>query len=617
VLLNPEGAKVPRYLVSEAQTIQLESATPREIAEHWLENRTAWARETFPTSPELVPPEHRLGLRMIEKGVAHSIIGKDRYEALASSGLFGQLVDTSNNLVRASLIYLNPSYVPRNFTGNLAFLELQQVSPFLVAHNLRRASKHLSDLSSEQLNWITTEAGGGAARELAHEAQGFLSKPLTRIADVQGAGADRLPRIAAWLYEADKRGYRTAKQIEMLRKEKRLEPVLNEISEAAQQAMVKFTRAPVKWRRIVRRAIFISSWLEGAGRYVGRLALDRPLAARGAAEIRGRVEDQQKRVFGKGKDIVQGVLPISGPVSKYGTKVAKSVNLTSMSPVGQAFEIGQAIKNAATGDHASKVQLQNFVQPLLIAAIEGSTGINTYYGRHYPQGQGFGNIVSQNLLGTKERPAVPLASAVATMLRGPQASPSGPVAKQSNYIPEYGVIAGLKQAFLGSARERQVNLPAVQAKGAALAAQNLPPAKRAYASVFKRRNAFYSEMKRLGQLDDGKMPARLKQAFNVEAERQGMYAHGVDAARAKPGTAEYHFAKFGADTHLLVAHHQVDEAEGKKMLAWAERHRDDVEKLKDARRYISEEYYQAENAPLWLINESKKYLEQQGAKGLR
>ncbi len=459
VLLNPQGAKVPRYLTAEKQALRLDNATVGEVAQDWLDARTSWRDEVFPSSVANVPEEHRLGLRVIDKKLAKGIIGIERFNVLADRSILVRVLDFSNNVNRAALIYLNPSYIPKNFAGNLAFLHLQQLSPFLVGSNLRRASVRMSDLSPVTLDTIVTEAGGGAARELAHEATGALSKPLTHIADFQGAGADRLPRIAAWLYEADRRGFKTAQQIEQLLHEQQLLPLLNEVSDAAQQAMVKFGRAPLRWRRIAGKAIFIFPWIEGATRYVPRLVLDRPLSARIASGVRDRLEEYQKQVFGDAKNVVPGRIPYGHPFSKYGTQVVKTINTTSLSPVGQASSVVNATRNAISGDYTAPDQLSAFIQPTATALVEALSGVDLYNRRAYPAGQGFGNILSQELLGTAQRPGIPLAAAVATALRSqPQ------TAGRTTLVPQSGIVAALQQLLYGSAKPGVlVNLPAAAA----------------------------------------------------------------------------------------------------------------------------------------------------------
>ncbi len=464
MLLNPEGAKVPRYLTAERQGLRLEDSTVGEVAQRWIGDRTAWADELFPgwndpAKAAQLAQEHPLGLRMLDRKVGRAMIGIHRFNALADRNILLRVLDFSNNINRAALIYLNPSYIPKNFAGNLAYLHLQQLSPFLVAQNLRRASIRMSDLSPETLDTIATEAGGGAARELAHQATGAFSKPLTKIADIQGAGADRLPRIAAWLYEADKRGFKSAQQIDQLLHQPELRPILNEVSEGAQQAMVKFSRAPNSWRYIASKAIFIFPWVEGATRYVPRLVLDRPLSARIAYGVRQRLQEYQKQVFGDATSAVPGRIPYGHPFSKYGTRVVKTINTTSLSPTGQAASVVNAIENAATGNFAAPDQLSSFIQPTAAALLEAATGTNFYNRRAFPGGQGFGNILSQELLGTTNRPGIPIASAIATALRHqPQ------YAGKTTLVPSAGIMAAVQQLLYGSARPGVlVNLPAATA----------------------------------------------------------------------------------------------------------------------------------------------------------
>ncbi|MBA2297583.1 MAG: hypothetical protein H0W14_06045, partial [Actinobacteria bacterium] len=54
------------------------------------------------------------------------------------------------------------------------------------------------------------------------------------------------------------------------------------------------------------------------------------------------------------------------------------------------------------------------------------------------------------------------------------------------------------------------------------------------------------------QLRSGKLPKRLRTAFNLEAERQGLIASARKGTR--PATVEFHRAGYEANLRFLVKH---------------------------------------------------------------
>jgi hypothetical protein len=134
--------------------------------------------------------------------------------------------------------------------------------------------------------------------------------------------------------------------------------------------------------------------------------------------------------------------------------------------------------------------------------------------------------------------------------------------------------------------------------------------------VFKRRQSFYDAMKQQGHLENGRMPQSLRDAFNIEAARQARTPARRIVRTRSPGRPSITSPGSRSTRTSCSSHGQIDRAEAHQMLGG---------RTARARRRGAQgrtagtcqtRYYQADNGFLTLINESKKYLEQHGAKNL-
>ena len=202
-------------------------------------------------------------------------ISKTQRRAWQAAGLG---VDAANDFVKASILYLNPSYVPVQFVGNLGMALLQQ--GFLMPRNLWRAGTLHRSL--EAIDRVTIDHlmqhGIFSSTSMYTGLGEFIKQTFGKWAN---AAADWLPRRAAFLHEAYREGLDT-KDIAHLLSQARLNDesalkTLNLIVQRANAAMVDFDRMTPLERETINRIVFFYPWIRGATHYSARFMADHPV----------------------------------------------------------------------------------------------------------------------------------------------------------------------------------------------------------------------------------------------------------------------------------------------------------------------------------------------------
>lgn len=607
---NPEGVNLPRRF-KDATEEDLSAMTPKEFAKAMAENEAALNADLFPSEADLanLPDRIRAKVRQVDVKIKESLEASGQHgEALSA---LARIFDTTNNTTKMGLIYIKGSYVPTNFTGNAGFLTLQQghrALPNLVRSAglqnrtwapgwLKKTAGLMSDLQPETLRRIDIEVGSGASHALGGEGKGITGRITRKVADASGALADRLPRRAAWLDEASKRGYKTEEQVTKLLDDPNLRHVLNQVSETAENALVKFRGLKPFERKVISRAFFIYPWLKGATRYGGRLAIDRPITADIASHIGEYGADDAQRILGRIVSYLDGIVPVGKIEQKFGARVIGVSNPGPITPLGTAAQVGEAL-GAAIGAGPSRRALRPvaFASPVAKALIEAGTGYDTFKGKSFPDNMGAfaadprRNIFLQSLLGTPDRSNFALIEAIRTAFKSPQTKDfAGPANTQSNYVQEGGPLAALKQAFLGSTRVRLLNVDAAQAKGFDEHMADLAPPERAKARTQKAQSDLVKEAIRVGVISTpAELPDELGQAFSLQQRREIEYAKaavslGVPANRLKL------LDRFKVDVALSVSLGDMDAGDAKGIFDQAAQMSDN--ELKSYRRDFLNELF--------------------------
>jgi hypothetical protein len=325
-----------------------------------------------------------LDLRIVDTRIINTLFRPLRGGGSAA----GQGWDILNSLARWSLIYANvPSYIAMNLLGNLFFLGAQQ--PAAMISNLIRAAKmgltdpEIRGRVAAQTGQIQPIASVARGRGGSKKWRGREQKALHAI----GLIPDTWPRMASWIYEARRMGYRSrADMIRLLDgKSEHLARNRDLISERATEMMVNFERGSEWERQAATRALFIWPWIRGATAWPFYYAKEMPGRAAIAANVGLAAEEQREEMLGPVPSYRRNLFPVST-----NGNVASVINVGPVSPGGTAGEsirtlVGQAESIVNNEPLPAGEQLGGYLSPLYQAAIELATA-KTSFGQ--PQSPG-------------------------------------------------------------------------------------------------------------------------------------------------------------------------------------------------------------------------------------
>jgi hypothetical protein len=279
-----------------------------------------------------------------------------------ASRLAGKGTDVVNDLIYLSLIYSNPGYVPAAAAANLLLTAAQQGA--FLAPNIARAGQLLVSGPKRVRDLVRAEVGTGATVSLVSDARTAVRKPAEIVGDV----GDMPWRVSSLLHEAGRVGVIDSKKpwldandykaLEEFMTDKKYRPLLNDVSDRANQAVIDFNRLGSKERAFAKRLLFVWGFTRGAVRYPGRFILDHPIrSAAGTAAA----------YFGQDaiRDATVDDLPASmrGTV-QVGDKVLQTRSFEPSSPVA-------GIAGTLTGDKDARTFLE-LAHPGVQALIRGA-----------------------------------------------------------------------------------------------------------------------------------------------------------------------------------------------------------------------------------------------------
>jgi hypothetical protein len=273
--------------------------------------------------------------RVIDKRVVDAMFRPLRGGA---SGV-GAIADAATTLARWSLIYSNPAYIPINFIGNTFFLLAQQ-GPKAVS-NLISASKMLFGDSDFAIR-VAAEAGELPSTAAISRGRGYSRRAReveTKALNIITTLPDKLPRMAAWVYEAQRMGYKTKADMLRLIEGKTARDARNRetIANRATEIMVNFDRMSDWERQSVTRVLFIWPWIRGATAWPFYYAKEFPVQTAAAAELGQSAEQRRQRIMEANGDIPlyrKDLLPLGEPEGGH----VSAINLGPISPTSTAAQ---------------------------------------------------------------------------------------------------------------------------------------------------------------------------------------------------------------------------------------------------------------------------------------
>lgn len=492
-------------------------------------------------------------------------------------------IDAVNNFSRLAIFYTKPGYVPPNVVGN-ALLNLNQQGASAVP-NLIIAGKRSRALSQDALQALDAVMGEGIIGSLGGGHAGApLASTANRVAGALGKVTDRRFRRNAFFYEARQSGHGTKEQMQALLTDPKLRDDLIEVAKRANREVIDYGRLGKREQEIVRRALFVYPFLKGSTMYTGRFVQEHPIKAAGQAQLALQGKEAQEDALGNVPSYAEGLVSLGG------NKVANTAGVGLFNAPAQ---LARTAGDFASGRNRSAYRLSEMLTPAASLGLAAVTQRDSFTGRALKGPKDVGKTLVDSF---------PQKQLYDRLTRDEEA--------EDNRVYPYSDKDALLAYGLGSIAPRPVNREALNEQAAREDDTNVPPEQRAYRKVFKVRNDLFraAREKMPEALEGGRLPKKLRAAFNIEAERQALYARA--SQDKQEGTAEYHLARYEVDLRILVKHGLVPKERAEEVLANARTA--SYEDLKDARRQISERYYQAEGGQLYFISHAKKALREKG-----
>lgn len=239
-----------------------------------------------------------------------AVIGHVKGKELTSGDLF----DLINQPIRAGLLYTKPAYA-LNFLQALGTIALQQ--GVYTPANLTRAFRLGRELGWEDQHRVFAIVGEGATHALVDEHAHWLGEATRGAGHFWNAVVDRYPRVAAFLHEAQKAGYKSADEIHTLLHDEERRADLIEIADRANHEAIDYSMS--QWeRQNLRRFFFFYPWMRGATIWSLRFPLEHPLQSALYTPIAERAHGETSKALGELPSYTEGYNKLGGHVFNLG-----------------------------------------------------------------------------------------------------------------------------------------------------------------------------------------------------------------------------------------------------------------------------------------------------------
>lgn len=317
----------------------------------------------------------------------------ERYaRSAAKKNLAGNVFDAIGDAQKAFILYMKPSYVTANLSGNL-------VAHMMQAGMLAPAALGKSVLASRKLPAMYV----AFADELVESGFSGILNPRTGFGTGPGASAiarnaraslrnvaksaqwltDQFPRRAAFFHELRRDGYRSLDDIRKLMdrawggEEEALE-ILGRAGQRGAEAMVTFNRMNAFERNVVSRFILFYPWMKGAARYTIKFPFDHPVQAAAYGYLGNEWRKTSNEDLGDRRPYQQPVgsgirikVPLTDKVIEARLPDGKSVNpvqvLFAAQTAEDLFDAWQVLR----GDHGV---ISGRLHPIFGGLLELATG---------------------------------------------------------------------------------------------------------------------------------------------------------------------------------------------------------------------------------------------------
>lgn len=299
-----------------------------------------------------------------------------------AAGVVGDAIDLMNDYVKAAILFGNPAYSPVQLVQNVALNVIQQ-GVFLPV-NWARAARALAKVSPANRQALLDLTQAGHASVLQAK-----KMPINRVAKIAMFIADRYPRMASFMHEAARAGYRKPAEIDALLNAARAAPdgeaakQVTLITRRAVDAVGDFERLGAAERNILARWLFVYPWLKAATRLTYRMPLDHPWQSAAFGYAGYKLKEYADAELGDRPHYAEWDIPIPGMVDENGNPY--TINIARLFPWETPANLTRAAIGGATGLGEYGPQILDQLQPTVQATITALTGRDDF-GREVGKG---------------------------------------------------------------------------------------------------------------------------------------------------------------------------------------------------------------------------------------
>lgn len=523
-----------------------------------LENRVdTFRKEVFPELDEAqaLAEAARGELRFVDE---RRLGGLNRREGFATEGgkAAAQLADEVNAANSVALLFLKVTgYLAPNLAGQTLLATIHQ--GFAAPVNLARAVKLYRQLGPEEQATLRVAAGLGFAKSIEVERSRLIRPVRDVLANAYSKVLDSPWRWAAFIHEARKLGYRTPAQMRELLMDPATRGDLVEAAQRTRDAMVDFERHGPNERKIVRRVVMFYPWVKGSTLYTGRFVRDHPIQAATMAQLGRKGEKDAKRLLGNVPGFARGIFPIG--LDSLGRPLV--VDPRSAGLFGSPAELGTALANI--NETRPPISLESFLSAPAEALIQGIVPHDTLEGYALPRSEAF-------------RREYVDANPVARLVRGLR----HPNDEDEDVLYPASKKTAAGRFLVGGLYPHPVNLGNLNAKAKAEAMADLNSGQRAVMRVRDDQREFLAAAKEHlpDIVQDGRLPAPLRTAFDVRARRYATLAR-LEATKGRDNVTQLDRLK--VDVGLMRQLRKISPSEQREVLVAARRLSDDqIESLR-------------------------------------
>ena len=300
----------------------------------------------------------------------------------------GGSIDTLNNIVKLGLLQLNPSYYTMNFLGNSAML-LSQQGPFALANGWH-AARLSSDIGEQFATYIDELMGAGIQSLAQLRWQGDPTRYGNALNQLATVLVDRIPRRAAWMYEARRIGIDDPDVMtELLTRaragdEQALKEV-NYVTRRAKDALVDYDRLNDFERKYLARTLIFYPWVKGATRWTLRFPMEHPIQAMAFAAMYVLQQRYADEELGENRPYYQDLaVPLGVDVERGGEEYPLAFNPKQLFTWTTPYEYLNSLYGFATGESRGQ-PIAEMLSPVGGALVTALSGRRSFDDREVPR----------------------------------------------------------------------------------------------------------------------------------------------------------------------------------------------------------------------------------------